>query len=165
MILRPNLRSRETSSMNRFLPVLLLALAQAAYSHTDEDIVCPINDLSGEDECFHLSPGDITFRELEPPQIKIAGRVMELKVTPIRVLRDTKPYSELAGYKTEQTYIGKKLMLVVTKVTERNTCYHRDRKGKYVESETCCGSEVNLTFKLNDGSSTRIFHGTRWYGS
>ncbi len=59
---------------------------------------------------------------------------------------------------------GKNVTLVVTKVTERNTCYRRDGQGKYVESESCCGSAVNLTFKLNDGSSTRIFHGNRWYG-
>lgn len=164
--MEPNLppSGHRASAMNRFLLVLLLALAQTAYSQTDEDIVCPINKVSGEDECFHLSPGNIAFRELEPPQIKIAGRVVPLKITPLRVLQDTKPYAELAGYKTEQTYTGKNVTLVVTKVTERNTCYRRDRKGNYVESESCCGSEVDLTFKLNDGGSTRIFHGNRWYG-
>lgn len=151
--------------MNRFLLPIFLALMQASISHADEGIDCPINDVNGEDECIHLSEGNIVFKEDLPPKIIISGRLVDLNKFSMRILHDTKPYSGLAGYKTEETYVGKNVTLVVTKVTKRNSCYYQDKKGKYVESESCCGSEIDLTFKVNDGKSARVFQSNKWYGS
>lgn len=51
------------ASMNRLLLPILLAVMEANYSHAAEVIDCLINDVNGEDECFHLPGGIIVFRE------------------------------------------------------------------------------------------------------
>ena len=149
--------------MHRFAVFLALALMKCSQSFAASDIECPPSATG--DMCIHLEPGKLIFREDESPQIQIDSRVIDLRRLSHRILRNTKPYPELAGFKTEDVYAGKGVHLNVTKITKRNTCFYKNEAGKYGSVDKGCGTDVAITIVLGSGSTAKIYQSRKWYGS
>lgn len=118
-----------------------------------------------ENDCIDFREGVRLHLVEDTAYLRWDGAAYTMKRQSERVLRRQHPEFAMPGHTTRTVYEGEGVRVERTDVVLRNSCYCKNRFGRYVDSESCCGESHRVTLKATRAGRTTRFATTWWFGA
>ena len=138
----------------------ILSLAATSASGADARLLCdPTGDCA--DPCVYFPKG-VTFHAAGPGALlKHDGVVVKLRLISERTTRQLDPLAELPGHTTVARYSRPGLRVELESTLANTSCFFKNEKGVYQESESCCGGKSEMKLRVTKGRKTQVYT-TTW---